>query len=85
VPEPKGVAHEPTQLHDERRFTVPVTVIACQFPEALVRQAIENGRDWAGELAAMQHLRIVELPTGHWPQLTRPAELAQSILTAVDS
>ncbi|MCA1943199.1 MAG: alpha/beta hydrolase [Yonghaparkia sp.] len=84
VPEPKGVAHEPTQLHDPRRFTVPVTVIACEFPAALVRQAIENGREWAGELAAMQHLDIVELPTGHWPQLTKPDELAASILTAID-
>ena len=84
VPEPKGVAHEPTQLHDPRRFTVPVTVIACEFPAALVRQAIENGREWAGELAAMQHLDIVELPTGHWPQLTKPVELAASILTAID-
>lgn len=84
VPEPKGVAEEPTQLHDERRFTVPVTVIACEFPEALVRQAIENGREWAGELAAMDDLTIVELPTGHWPQLTKPVELAASILTAID-
>lgn len=84
VPEPKGVAHEPTQLSDERRFAVPVTVIACQFPAELVRQAIANGRDWAGELAAMQHLDIVELPTGHWPQLTKPVELAESILTAME-
>lgn len=83
VPEPKGVAHEPTVLSDERRFGVPVTVIACQFPVALVRQAIENGREWAGELARIERLDIVELPTGHWPQFTKPAELAASILTAV--
>lgn len=83
VAEPKGVAHEPTQLSDDRRFAVPVTVIACQFPAALVRQAIENARDWAAELARIEELSFIELPTGHWPQLTKPAELAQSILTAV--
>lgn len=83
VAEPKGVAHEPTQLSDDRRFAVPVTVIACQFPAALVRQAIENGRDWAAELARIEQLSFIELPTGHWPQLTKPAELAQSILAAV--
>lgn len=82
-PEPVGVAHEPTQLHDERRFAVPVTIIACEFPAALVHQAIGNEREWAGELARMQHLAIIELPTGHWPQLTKPAELAASILAAV--
>ncbi len=85
VPEPKGVAHEPTTLSDERRFTVPVTVIACQFPAALVQQAVENGRDWAAELARIEQLSFIELPTGHWPQLSKPAELAESILTAIQS
>ncbi len=83
VPEPKGVAHEPTTLTDERRFAVPVTVIACQFPAAVVHQAIENGRDWAAELARIEQLSFIELPTGHWPQLTKPVELAASIRTAV--
>ena len=84
VPEPKGVAHEPTRLDSEARFAVRVTIIACQFPAALVHQAIGNNRDWAAEVASMQHLEIVELPTGHWPQFTKPAELAKSILTAID-
>ena len=84
VPEPKGVAHEPTRLDNEARFAVPVTIIACQFPAALVHQAIGNERDWAAEVAGIQHLEVVELPTGHWPQFTRPAELARSIRDAVD-
>ncbi|MBA4248148.1 MAG: alpha/beta hydrolase [Microbacterium sp.] len=84
VPEPKGVAHEPTQLDNEARFAVPVTIIACQFPAALVQQAIGNEREWAAEVAGMQHLELVELPTGHWPQFTRPAELARSIRAAVE-
>lgn len=82
-PEPVGVAHEPTRLDDEARFAVPVTVIACEFPADVIHQAIANTREWAGELARMQQLEIIELPTGHWPQFTKPAELAQSILTAV--
>ena len=84
VPEPKGVAQEPTRLDNEARFAVPVTIIACQFPAALVQQAIGNARDWAAEVAGMQHLEFIELPTGHWPQFTKPRELAQSILTAID-
>jgi pimeloyl-ACP methyl ester carboxylesterase len=82
-PEPKGVAHEPTRLDNEARFAVPVTVIACQFPAAVVHQAIDNEREWAGELARMTDLAFIELPTGHWPQFTRPRELAESILTAI--
>ncbi len=29
-------------------------------------------------------VEFVDLPTGHWPQLTRPRELAATILAAVD-
>ena len=82
-PEPVGVAHEPTRLDDDARFSVPVTVIACEFPADLIRQAIANEREWAGELAGMQQLEIIELPTGHWPQFTKPVELGASILTAI--
>lgn len=84
VPEPKGVAHEPTHLGDAARFAVPATIIACQFPADLIRQAVANEREWAGELAGMQQLEIVELPTGHWPQFTKPRELGESILAAID-
>ncbi|HPM53214.1 MAG TPA: alpha/beta hydrolase, partial [Rhodoglobus sp.] len=27
---------------------------------------------------------LVDLPTGHWPQFTKPAELAVAIRTAVE-
>jgi len=84
-PEPVGVAHEPTRLDNEARFAVPVTVIACQFPADLIRQAIANEREWARELAGMNDLAFIELPTGHWPQFTRPRELGESILTAIDA
>lgn len=83
-PEPKGVAHEPTQLHDVRRFTIPVTVIACEYPAAMIHGAIEGGVEWASELANIEQLEVIELPTGHWPQFTKPTELAQRILAAVD-
>lgn len=36
------------------------------------------------ELARIRDVEYVDLPTGHWPQFTRPAELAQAILAAVD-
>lgn len=84
VPEPAAVATDSQTLHDEARFAVPVTVIACEFPEAMLRQAISTGAPWASELAHLEQLEIIELPTGHWPQFTKPVELGQSILAAVD-
>jgi hypothetical protein len=41
-------------LSDERRYDVPVSVIA-----------------------------FIDLPTGHWPQFTRPVQLGQAILASV--
>ena len=35
------------------------------------------------ELAAVKHVEIVELRTGHWPMLSKPAELASVIATAL--
>jgi len=84
VPEPASVATDPQVLGDEARFAVPVTIIACGFPEAMLSQAISSDEPWASELARLEHLQVIELPTGHWPQFTKPAELGQSILAAVD-
>lgn len=84
VPEPQGVAHDAQVLTDERRYDVPATIIACQFPSALLRDWIVQGHPYVAELAAVRDVEYVDLPTGHWPQFTRPAELAQTILAAVD-
>ncbi len=84
IPEPKGVAHDPQHLHDERRYNVPVTVIACEFPSAVLQDWIDSGHPYVAELARIHDVEYVDLPTGHWPQFTRPAELGSAILAAVD-
>ncbi len=84
VPQPKGVAYDQQHLHDERRYDVPATVIACEFPSAMLREWIEAGHPFVAELARIRDVEYVDLPTGHWPQFTRPAELAGAILAALD-
>lgn len=83
VPEPAGVATEKQQLSDERRYDVLAVVITCTMPEPLLRQFMESGHPYVAELARARSARIVELPTGHWPQLTKPAELAAAVVDAV--
>ncbi len=80
VPEPAGVAREPLHVHDERRCDVPTTVIVSTMTGEVVEQLIAGGHPYMRELALMHDREVVELPTGHWPQLTRPAELAEAIL-----
>ena len=83
VPEPAQVARDRQVLHDERRFDVPVTVISCEFPTAMLREWMAGGHPFVAELARVRDVELVDLPTGHWPQLTRPADLADAILAAV--
>ena len=84
VPEPKGVAYDPIELHDERRYRVPVTIIACEFPSTMLQEWIAAGHPFVAELARVRDVEYVDLPTGHWPQFTKPAELARAILAAVE-
>jgi len=84
IPQPARVATDRQQLGDPRRYTVPVTVICCEFPAAQMQEWLDVGVPFAAELAAITDYELVDLPTGHWPQLTRPRELATSILAAID-
>ncbi len=84
IPQPKGVAYDQQHLHDERRYEVPVTIIACEFPSAMLQEWIAAGHPFVAELARVRDVEYVDLPTGHWPQFTRPAELARAILAAVE-
>src|SRR6476661_6674156 len=84
VPEPRGVAYGKQRLHNQRRYDVPATVIACEFPSAMIREWIAAGHPFVSELAKVHDVEYIDLPTGHWPQFTKPEQLAQAILAAVD-
>jgi pimeloyl-ACP methyl ester carboxylesterase len=84
IPEPRAVAADRQQLHNERRFDVPATVICCEFTVEQMKEWVAAGHPYVAELARITDVEYVDLPTGHWPQFTRPAELAAVILAAVD-
>jgi pimeloyl-ACP methyl ester carboxylesterase len=83
IPAPGHVASDPQQLFDERRYDVPITVITCEFPSAVLRELIEQGHPYVQELAKVRNVDYIDLPTGHWPQFTRPEELGRAILASV--
>ena len=84
IPEPLGVTSDKQVLSDELRYGVPVTVICCEFTAAAMQAWIDAGSPFTAELARISNYELVDLPTGHWPQLTRPRELAATILAALD-
>jgi pimeloyl-ACP methyl ester carboxylesterase len=81
IPSPLHVAADKQQLSDERRYDVPVTVIACEFTSEQLQGWMAQGG--LAELAAVRDKRYVDLPTGHWPQFTRPRDLGEAIVSAV--
>ncbi len=80
---PERVAVEPQALHDERRYEVPVTVIACEFSAADIEGLIAGGHPFTAEFARIRDRRVIDLPTGHWPMLTQPADLGVALVDAL--
>lgn len=80
IPVPAAVATGIVQLHDERRWDVPVTVICPEFSPAQAREWIEGGE--VPELARVQRLDYADIESGHWPMFTRPVELAALLADA---
>jgi pimeloyl-ACP methyl ester carboxylesterase len=83
IPEPVGVATDRQVLSDPRRYDVPVTVITCEYPSKMLRELMDKDHPYTAELAKIHDVKIVDLPTGHWPQLTKPAELGAAIAQAL--
>ncbi|MFT4296027.1 MAG: alpha/beta hydrolase [Micropruina sp.] len=74
IPVPEGVALGTVRLRNEARYDVPVTLICPEFSPDEARAWLAAGD--LPELAKVHNLTLVDLDSGHWPMVTRPAELA---------
>ncbi|WP_035858859.1 alpha/beta fold hydrolase [Cryptosporangium arvum] len=83
VPSPARAATDPQTLSDERRYDVPVTIVTCDYTEAMMRGWIAEGYPSAAEVGRIRSVEFVALPTGHWPQFSRPTDLARVINEAI--
>lgn len=83
IPQPAKVTSDKQVLSDQRRFDVPVTVICCEMSTEMMADWIEQGHPHVAELASIHDYTLVDLPTGHWPQFTKPRELAAAIAAAL--
>lgn len=75
VPVPVGVSKGVVRLTDERRYDVPVVLVCPEFTPDQAREWITSGD--VPELTRAKHVEMVDIDSGHWPMLTRPAELAR--------
>jgi pimeloyl-ACP methyl ester carboxylesterase len=78
LPSPEGLVTGIQTVSNERRYDVPATVICPEFTSEMLQGWIDEGH--IPEFTPVRDLTFVDVPTGHWPQFTRPAELARAIL-----
>lgn len=82
IPVPESVITTPLALSDERRYGVPVVAVCPEYTAEDLRAWVESGEEAVSELARIREVQYVDLPGGHWPQVTQPEELARVILDA---
>ena len=82
IPVPEAVANGVVRLSDERRYEIPTVIVCPEFSPAQAQEWIAGGQ--VPELAKAKHLEYVDIDSGHWPMLTKPAELARILAAAAD-
>ncbi len=81
VPSPVGVVRGTHRLHDERRWDLPVTMIAAEFSSDRLKKWVDEGE--LQELTRIKDVEWVDLGGGHWPQYSQPEALAAVLVEAL--
>ena len=79
VPEPGPVVGRPVALTNDDRRRVPTTFICCSIRSAQVQELAQAGHPMFAEVAMLENVDMIDLPTGHWPMWSRPEDLAELV------
>jgi pimeloyl-ACP methyl ester carboxylesterase len=71
------------RLTDERRFDVPITVVATEYTAEDVRRWMDEDGDPARELNRVREVTLVDLPAGRWPQMEDSEAVTRVIVEAL--
>lgn len=76
---PAAVALATVTFHDQRRFAVPVTLLCPEYDPDQARAWLAAGD--IPELTQTGDVSFVDIDSGHWPMVSKPAELARLLDT----
>ncbi|MBF4635880.1 alpha/beta hydrolase [Agreia pratensis] len=82
VPEPGPVVRQSVELANDARHTVPTTMVCCSISSSQVLEMARGGHPMFAEVANLETLDVIDLPTGHWPMWSRAGDLAEVIQSA---
>ena len=80
IASPGRLTIDAQRLSNPSRLDVPVTMVCTEYTSEELQSWVEQDLEPVSELSGITHVEYVDLPTGHWPQITRPAELAAIII-----
>ena len=83
TPEPGPVIRQRIELTNDARNTVPTTMVCCSISSTQVLEMARGGHPMFAEVANLETLDVVDLPTGHWPMWSRAGDLAEVIQATV--
>jgi pimeloyl-ACP methyl ester carboxylesterase len=86
VPQPGNVLREGFPLSDDpARLRIPSTVVCTSMTVEQVKGWVAAGEPFVAELGNLTGpLEWVDLPTGHWPMWSRPADLSAELIRAAE-
>ena len=84
VPQPGGAIRDAADFTNDLRRSIPSTVVCCAFTSDEYRAAVQAGHAFVAGIADLTDVRWIDLPTGHWPMWSRPADLADIIGSIAD-
>jgi pimeloyl-ACP methyl ester carboxylesterase len=82
TPQPFNAARQKISLKNPARRDLPKIVVLNTYSAARVKELIDSGAPLFQEMND-PNLVFAELPTGHYPMFSRPAELSDILLEAV--
>ncbi|MCE4061854.1 alpha/beta hydrolase [Pandoraea sputorum] len=82
VPEPGPVLRQTIELTNDARNAVPTTLVCCSISSAQVLDMARRGHPMFAEVANLETVDVIDLPTGHWPMWSRAGDLAEVIRSA---
>jgi pimeloyl-ACP methyl ester carboxylesterase len=83
VPAPGSILRDAVRLSNDARRAIPTTLVCTSIPSEQIFPMAAAGHPMVAEIAQLSDVVAIDLPTGHWPQWSRPRELAEIIAIAV--
>lgn len=81
---PATVFDATLELNNADRHRVPTTAVCTEYSAADLQEWTEAGFPPTTEFPKLAELRYTDLPTGHWPQFSRPKDLADLLVSIAE-